>query len=117
MVKKSVCFGCHPALIRVFVPIKTGKNYPRDFFHLPRDETTFTRNKIRLARDRVTNTRETKFISRETKIIPREIKTNNGKTEKISQEMKSVTWEIFFISCMFSAEIHAKASKSNMLNY
>jgi hypothetical protein len=47
--------------------------------------------------------------------ISQEMKTNNGKTEKISQEMKTVSWEIFFISCMFSEKIHAGTSSANVL--
>jgi hypothetical protein len=54
---------------------------------------------------------ETVSNSKETESISYEMKMKNGFLKKISQEMKTVSWEIFFISSMFSAKIHAKMSK------
>ena len=51
------------------------------------------------------------------KSISWEIKMKNEFLKKISQEMKTVTWEIFFISSMFSAEIDAVTGNDDVLNY
>jgi hypothetical protein len=39
----------------------------------------------------------------------------NGFLKKISQKMKTVSWEIFFISSMFSAEIYTKTDNDDIL--
>ena len=44
------------------------------------------------------------------------MKTKNGFLKKISQEMKTVTWEIFFISSMFFREIEMETDNSDVLN-
>jgi hypothetical protein len=43
------------------------------------------------------------------------MKMKNGFLKKISQEMKTVSWEIFFISSMFSAEIDMKTGNAKAL--
>jgi hypothetical protein len=40
----------------------------------------------------------------------------NGFLEKISHEMKTVSWEIKKISCMFSSEIEMKTGNYGALN-
>jgi hypothetical protein len=58
---------------------------------------------------------ETVSNSQETESISCEMKMKNGFLKIISQEMKTVSWEIFFISSMFSAEIHTSVSKSYVI--
>jgi hypothetical protein len=50
------------------------------------------------------------------KSISWDIKMKNEFLKKISQEMKTVTWEIFFISSMFFREIEMDADNSCVLN-
>jgi hypothetical protein len=75
------------------------------------------RNNFHLLKDTVINVYETVFASQEvvsnsqeTESISQEMKTKNGFLKIISQKMKPVSWEIFFISSMFSAEIDRKTS-------
>jgi hypothetical protein len=73
-------------------------------------------------RDKAINTQETGFVSQETEINTQETGSNtqeiffkNAFLEKISPVMKSVSWEIFFISSMFSEAIYTSVSKSYMI--
>jgi hypothetical protein len=58
---------------------------------------------------------ETVSNSQEMKSISCEMKMKNGFLKIISQEMKTVSWEIFFISSMFSAEIYMETGNDDVI--
>ena len=43
------------------------------------------------------------------------MKKNQGQIKKIAQEMKTISWEIFFISLMFFPEKYTKINATQIL--